>query len=403
MAAQEAFLDACVDGEADAAALLLEGDGVDGNAVVNPGYVHNDDPDDADTEDGDTVLTRAARHGFGGVARALVESGKADVNRAAPNRELPLNLAIECCRGRGMLYTPPPDAAADECVEVLLAADGINPNLVGGPQGVTALTTAAAVGSIAWVQRLLGVEGVAVNHASEANGDTALMEAAHNGHTTCLNALLHVGGADVNQAHMSGATALCLAAGEGNLGCIRALLTARGIDVNTRAAHYNSSPLIDAVTCRHGDWEGCARALALAKDADVSRRSPPGHTASGRNALHLVCASKHAALAAHLLAAGGCRFTLDLHGDTAVALAAGDAAVLKVFASGVDYWQRKRHGGHAWAMKEVAWTLLLVRQRLCAQALAAPGPAAAPGALSHLPEEIWLAACGFLRSADFVP
>ena len=83
--------------------------------------------------------------------------------------------------------------------------------------------------------------------------------------------------------------------------------------------------------------------------------------------------------------------------------AAGDTAVLKVFASGVDYWRRKRHGAHAWVMKDAVWTLLLVRQHLDALALAAAAPPAADGILPHLPEEIWLAALGFLRSADFMP
>ena len=48
-------------------------------------------------------------------------------------------------------------------------------------------------------------------------------------------------------------------------------------------------------------------------------------------------------------------------------------------------------------MREAARTLMLVRQRLDATA------ALAGGALPHLPEEIWLAALGFLRSADFMP
>ena len=89
--------------------------------------------------------------------------------------------------------------------------------------------------------------------------------------------------------------------------------------------------------------------------------------------------------------------------DTALALAAGDTAVAQVFAPGVDYWQRRRHGAHGWAMKEAAWTLLLVRQRLDALDPEALGPTAEDGATPHLPEEIWLAALGFLRSADFMP
>ena len=53
-------------------------------------------------------------------------------------------------------------------------------------------------------------------------------------------------------------------------------------------------------------------------------------------------------------------------------------------------------------MKEAVQTLLLVRQRLDARALLDAAPAAA-GSLPHLPVEIWLAALGFLRSADFMP
>ena len=97
-----------------------------------------------------------------------------------------------------------------------------------------------------------------------------------------------------------------------------------------------------------------------------------------------------------LLLAGGCRFLRDDGGKTPLDCAGGHQVVRKVFASGVDYWQRRRHGGHSWALKEAVTTLLLVRQRLDALA-----PAAA--LLVHLPEEIWLAVCAFLRSADFMP
>jgi len=48
----------------------------------------------------------------------------------------------------------------------------------------------------------------------------------------------------------------------------------------------------------------------------------------------------------------------------------------------------------------VVRTLILARQRLSARALDGVARAAS-GALHHLPEEIWLAALGFLRSADF--
>ena len=146
-----------------------------------------------------------------------------------------------------------------------------------------------------------------------------------------------------------------------------------------------------------------ARALASAKGIGLDYR----HQRHGRPALHEVGGAKHAALAKHLLVAGGCRFALTTQGhacahraggDTALALAAGDKAVAKVFAAGVDYWQRKLHGGHGWVTKEAARALLLIHQRLDAHAPAGPA-----GNLPHLPEEIWVAALGFLRSADYMP
>ena len=93
---QEAFAAACDAGEADAAALLLECDGIDGNAAVNPGYARpcdaEEDPfvcNDEGDEEGDTVLTRAARRGTSDVVRALVTSGKVDVNGAGPTAVSP--------------------------------------------------------------------------------------------------------------------------------------------------------------------------------------------------------------------------------------------------------------------------------------------------------------------------
>ena len=80
---------------------------------------------------------------------------------------------------------------------------------------------------------------------------------------------------------------------------------------------------------------------------------------------------------AHLLTAGSCRFALALATPGAepslppLALAGDDKAVRAVFLSGVDYWQRRLHGGHSWVMRQVVKTLLLVRQRLAAVSVAA--------------------------------
>ena len=114
--------------------------------------------------------------------------------------------------------------------------------------------------------------------------------------------------------------------------------------------------------------------------------------------LHMAAENGSANIAQIVLLRGGCRFLRNAEGRTPLDLAAGDncKGVLKVFASGVDYWQRRYHSGHAWSMKEAVITLLLVRERLGALASTAPSP------LPHLPEEIWLALCAFLRSADFL-
>ena len=86
--------------------------------------------------------------------------------------------------------------------------------------------------------------------------------------------------------------------------------------------------------------------------------------------------------------------------------AKGYSAVLELFGSGVDYWQRLRHGGHSWALKEAMFMLMLTRQRLDVGMQEARGKGCIKRhrvsmALPHLPEEMWLRACAYLRSADF--
>ena len=448
-AAQAAFAAVCEAGEVDAAALLLECEGIDGNAALNPSYERPTDHDiyygyalnDETNEEGDTALTRAARHGLSGVVRALVASGMVDPNRAGPNGGLPLVLAIRS-----------EDTA---CVEALLSADGIdadalvNPTYVnvGGDddddmEGDTVLVRAARDGNAGAVRALVAsgkadanrpapngmlplVEAILSRDAAcaeallEANrvdanqpdrvGQTPLIAAASEGDAVCVQRLLGASGVAVNHSDKGGHAALLHAAASGHVACVHVLLQVDDVDVNIASAYWGS-PLLCTISSRNDDWEACARALASSKGIILNYR----HQKFGRTALHTICALKHAALAEHLLIAGGCRFALTAEGhdhndrptkagDTALALSADDKAVAKVFASGVEYWQRRRHGGHGWAMKKAVRTLLLVRQRLDAQTLVAPGSAAAAGALPHLPEEIWLAALGFLRSADFMP
>ena len=91
------------------------------------------------------------------------------------------------------------------------------------------------------------------------------------------------------------------AARRGHGDCVHAFLQSDGIDVNA-TDEYWGLPLISTFCMRAGGWEACARALASAKGIDLNYH----HQAFGRTALHAACALKHAALAEHLLIAGGC-------------------------------------------------------------------------------------------------
>ena len=82
---------------------------------------------------------RPAREGNAGAVRALAESGKADVNRAAPSGALPLVQAIFS-----------EDTA---CAEALLDADGINTNK-GERNGQTSLMAAANMGNAVYLDHV---------------------------------------------------------------------------------------------------------------------------------------------------------------------------------------------------------------------------------------------------------
>ena len=195
---------------------------------------------------------------------------------------------------------------------------------------------------------------------------TALHLAAQNGHTECARALLAAEGVDPNHTDTYGNSALIYAAFGGHLDILRALLAVDGIAVNhVRYGGYTA--LHDAAQRNHME---CARALVAAKGIDHRLRANDNQW----TALHAACANENAETTSLLLMAGSCRFALASETqwggaitETPLALAGGDKAVLKVFASGVDYWQRRRHGGHSWVTKEAVITLLLVRQRLDAR------------------------------------
>ena len=304
-----------------------------------------------------------------------------------------------------------------ECVEALLAVGGIDANHA-NQNGNAALSMASQKGHTDVVRTLLAVDGIDANHAND-NGWTALIFASQNDHAEVVRTLLAVDGIDANHADNVGSTALICASQEGHAEVVGALLAVDGLDTNHFDADDDSALMLAVAFIN----TSCVRALVAAKGIRVNLQSPKHGNCT---ALHDACKDLHGAtrteMVGLLLTAGGCRFQLNDDGQTPLDLAGGDKHVSKLFASGVDYWQRRRHGGHAWAMKAAVTTLLLVRQRLgrCAAPTPAPpapaqgralrssaarakSPARPPAPLPHLPEEIWLAACAFLRSADFLP
>ena len=381
-ATRAALATACDAGLAGVASLLLEADSVRAeDADAESAHV------DENGVDGYTLLAAAADRGDAGVVRALVDSGKADVNAMCRKGKFPLLRAA--CGGHSA------------CLDILLAAPGIDVNKHDGYD--CALTAAAQHGRAECVIALLAADGIDVNQTDDA-GECAVVLAASEGHAACVRALVAAPGIDINQA--SGADcALTCAAEHGRAECISALLAADGIDVN-QPDYFGQSALALAAEQGHA---ACVRALLAAKGVD---HSIVDTDQSCKTALHHACAGKNAEMALLLLVAGSCRFALcrAKQGagvpltETPLALAGDDKAVRAVFLSGVDYWQRRRHGGHSWEMHQVVLAIMLARQRLDA----APPPTlfarvCGARALVHLPEEIWLLMCGFLRSADFGP
>ena len=431
-------------GHAEVVRALLAADGIDANHANDRGYtalavaaqnghaevvrallaVDGIDANHADDRSS-TALAVAAQNGHAEVVRALLAVDVIDANHADVTGNTALVMASNNGHAeivRALLAVDGIDAhhANDggstalvvasqeghvEVVRALLAVDGIDANHTNN-DGNTALFLASQNGHAGTVRALLAVDGIDANHANN-KGDTALIYASQDGHVEVVRALLAVDGIDANYADDGGATALIMASQEGHADVVRALLAVDGIDANLTATDDDCTSLMLAVLEGHAS---CVHALVVAKGIDVNLKSPHFGNAT---ALHDACRDMSGAARVEmvklLLTAGGCRFQLDDAGQTPLDLAADDKGVIKVFASGVDYWQRTRHGSHGWAMKEAVKTVLLVRQHHGALALA---PACAPASLSpdlpeeiwlRMPEEIWLAVCCFLRSADFMP
>ena len=295
-------------------------------------------------------------------------------------------------------------------VGLALACGGVRTSAAPGQRSV--LCRAVEQGQTDVVRVLAESGQVDVNHAG-AGGATALWEAAYGGDVECLRLLLAIDGINVNQAksmlQSTGTTPLFVACQQGHETCVRLLLAAAGTDQN-QARDTGCTPL--AMACQQGH-EACVRLLLAAEGTKANAPRKGGVTP-----LHRACRKEgNPAVAALVLVGGGDRFAQTTkHGNTPLQKTTSKA-IRELFRLGVDYWQRRRHTQHAHAMRQAVLALLLTRQRLDACALPAPAAPARGRAtrasrqrqqppralLVHLPEEIWLLFCTFLRSADFGP
>jgi hypothetical protein len=236
-------------------------------------------------------------------------------------------------------------AESDE-IDVNQSVSGSDPPLI----------VATLYGWIEVVRLLLGCDGIDVN-CTDDWGDTAVSVAAQDSNLPILRVLLAVDGIAQNAENEYGDTALMRATAEGRTSVVRVLVTAKGT-------------------------------------TDINREDVDGHTLL-HNACTFVDRHKAMDIAGVLLMGGSCRFKVNCKGNAPLDMARKNPRLYEdlhtLFASGIDYWQRKRHGGHSYAMRQVVATALLLRQRL----------AVAASPLGVLPEEIWLKLCTFLRSADF--
>ena len=396
---QAAFEAACAQGRADVAQVLLASESVNAAAAVTTLGVTR------------TLLQHAVHTDCPDVVRVLLTdaSVEASINdkhgENLDEDELGINAPLLLAAGLGRV----------ECLEVLLACAHVDIHAVGHDDNedpVTPLGFAAQTGHLPCVRALLSADVIDVNCMGvDANGEptiSALMEAASADQLPCLLALLDADGVDINLQDDSGFTALAWACENGSGSTAEALLAVEGIDASL-ADNNGHTPLYYAAD------DSMLHTVQLL----LQRKEVHASTTNTRNItpLHYACYRNQLAMVRALLLGGGCRFRLTTDtcflregtgGDGTPLGITTNADVRTMFASGIDYWQRRHHAHHSWAMKQVALTLLLVAQRRGVHAATstqsgAPHTAVQypPMSLPLLPEELWLEVLGFLRSADF--
>ena len=400
---QPAFEAACEQGRADVAQVLLASESVNAAAAVTT------------LGETRTLLQHAVHNDCPDVVRVLLTDASVEATmndtHGEDEDELGINAPLLLAAGLGRV----------ECLQALLACAHVDIHAVGHDDdeaAVTPLGFAAQNGHLPCVRALLAADGIDVNcMAEDVNGDAAmpaLMEAATVDQLPCLHALLHADGININLQDRDGWTALafaCVRGSESAAAAAEALLAVGGIDASL-ADSTGRTPLYRAASSIK--MLHTVQRLLQRKEVDANAA-----TAEGVTPLHHACWQTHPGMVRAMLLGGGCRFKLTTDpfylgqgtaGDGTPLGLTTNADVRTLFASGIDYWQRKHHAHHSWTMKQVVLTLLLVAQRMglhvhITQPLALSSDAHTPvlhqpQSIPLLPEEIWLELLGFLRSAD---
>ena len=399
---QPAFEAACGQGRADVAQALLASESVNAAAAVTILGATG------------TLLQHAVAKDCPDVVRLLLTDSSVEATVNASRCEdadvwdlinAPLLLAAEF----GLV----------ECLHTLLASACVDIHAVGHDdteQPFTPLGFAAQGGHLPCVHALLAADCIDVNCMGEdekgVTSVSALSEAAYADQLPCLLALLDTDGININLQDDGGWTALLYACENGSESAAQALLAVEGIDASL-ADSDGHSPLHYAAS---NHMLHTVQLLLQQKEVNANAATTTAAT-TGMTPLHLACYRNHSGMVRALLLGGGCRFKLTTHahllslgtsGDGTPLGMATDNDVRTLFASGIDYWQRKHHAHHSWAMKQVVLTLMLVAQRMGVHATTSTQSGDPHTAVQHLPlslpllpEELWLEVLGFLRSADF--
>jgi ankyrin repeat protein len=160
----------------------------------------------------------------------------------------------------------------DAVVDLLLANDGIDPDLKDGQYGQTPLSWAAQEGHKAVVKQLLETGKVDVDSKDSQYGQTPLLRAAQGGHEEVVKLLLDTGKANVDlkdSSHSTGETPLTWAALLGHEAVVKVLVKTGKVDVDLKDSQYGRTPLAWVALRGH---EAVAKLLLKTGKVDVESK-----------------------------------------------------------------------------------------------------------------------------------